>query len=327
MVAVSHRQGQETENQGEVGGTGSARTQPNPQERDGRSLLSKLVFAPSADQRFRLTVEGNEDSTETDVLTSRGFQLMTGATNTLVLGDDRQTRARVSFVNIGFTNLQFGYTAIANPDLKPETSDGLEAGLHYVDDAVYVSLSGYYTRYDDFIESLVVVSQPPQTPLIVFQSQNIAEARIYGAELKTGVDLGALSAAWEGWSLRFAAAWSRGDDETADVPLDSIDPPTATLGIAYERDRWGTELAGRFVDGKDRVSDPALYRQPGYGVLDLYAHWAFAPGARVDAGVFNLIDRKYTAAGDVPLVFATGTNLDRYTSPGRNLAVSLSVAW
>ena len=30
-------------------------------------------------------------------------------------------------VNIGFTNLQFGYTAIANPDLKPETSDGVEA--------------------------------------------------------------------------------------------------------------------------------------------------------------------------------------------------------
>ena len=43
LVAVSHRQGQETENQGAVGGTGSARTLPNPQERDGRSVLSKLV--------------------------------------------------------------------------------------------------------------------------------------------------------------------------------------------------------------------------------------------------------------------------------------------
>ena len=26
-------------------------------------------------------------------------------------------------VNIGFTNVQFGYTAVANPDLKPETGD------------------------------------------------------------------------------------------------------------------------------------------------------------------------------------------------------------
>ncbi|WP_164243358.1 hypothetical protein, partial [Stenotrophomonas maltophilia] len=44
------------------------RTASNPQDRDGRSLLSKLVYAPSEDQRFRLTVEGNEDTTDTNVL-------------------------------------------------------------------------------------------------------------------------------------------------------------------------------------------------------------------------------------------------------------------
>jgi hemoglobin/transferrin/lactoferrin receptor protein len=29
------------------------RTAPNPQDRDGRSGLAKLVYAPSEDQRFR----------------------------------------------------------------------------------------------------------------------------------------------------------------------------------------------------------------------------------------------------------------------------------
>ena len=57
-------------------------------------------------------------------------------------------------VNLGFTNLQFGYTAIPNPDLKPETSDGVELGLRFSSDAVYAEVSGYYNRYDDFIESL-----------------------------------------------------------------------------------------------------------------------------------------------------------------------------
>ncbi|MDR6839862.1 TonB-dependent hemoglobin/transferrin/lactoferrin family receptor [Pseudoxanthomonas sacheonensis] len=534
LVAVSHRQGKETENQGEVGGTGSTRTQPNPQDRDGRSVLSKLVYAPSADQRFRLTVEGNEDSTDTDLLTSRGFQALTGATNNLVLGRDHQTRARVSFaheldavnagfadsldwqvyrqdsettqytleerslppptlrdrrerefnfdqrlyglqvnfrkgfatgdvkhdlaygldlsrsetrqkrdglrtflntgattpsmlpdvfpvrdfpisktttaalylqdeinfaegafrlipalrvdhyklkpevdnifaednpgvvvsevsetnvspklgavwqfadkwslfggyargfrsppyndVNIGFTNLLFGYTAIANPDLKPETSDGLEAGLRFAGDAVYASMSGYYNRYDDFIESLRFIGFNDEG-LMVYQSQNIAEAKIYGVELKAGLDIGALSEKWEGWSLRGAAAWSRGEDETADVPLDSVDPLTATLGIAYEREAWGAELAGRFVDRKDRVSDPGLYQQAGYGVVDLYAHWSLAPGTTVNVGVFNLADRKYSEAGDVPLVNGGSAVLDRYTSPGRNFSVSLSVNW
>ncbi len=453
VVAVGHRQGQESENQGAVGGSGGLRTLPNPQQRDGRSVLAKLVFAPSERQRFRLTVEGNEDSADTDLLTMYGLQSLTRATNTYVAAHDHQTRARVSFaheidgldgfadaidwqvyrqdsqttqytieerdvpasmfapalqdrrertfdfdqrlyglqlnfrkslgdavvhdlawgldvsraltkqkrdglrtilgtgavsnvmspdtfpvrdfpisrttnaalylqdeiafaegafrlvpglrvdyykldprldnifaednpgvvvaglsetsvapklgavwhfsgdwslfggyargfrsppyadVNIGFTNVQFGYTAIANPDLKPETSDGLELGLRHSGEAVYASLSAYYNRYEDFIESMRAVSMPPQTPLVVYQSQNIAQARIYGLELKGGVDLGALSESMAGWSVRGAAAWSRGDDRTDDVPLDSVDPLTATLGVAYASEAWGAELA------------------------------------------------------------------------------------
>ena len=550
LVAVSHRQGQETENQGEVGGTGSARTQPNPQDLDGRSVLAKLVLETSENQRFKLTVEGNEDDTDTDMLTSRGRQALTGAINDSVIARDHQSRARVSFghemdaidagfadrldwqvyrqdsqttqytreirsglapptlrdmrerefdfdqrayglqanfgkdfstgsaqhalsygldvsrtetrqkrdglrtflvtgattpvmspdvfpvrdfpisktttaalyvqdeisfadgafrlipavrvdryelkpqtdniftednpgvalsdisetsvspklgavwhfnedwtlfggysrgfrsppyndVNIGFTNVAFGYTAIANPDLKPETSDGLEAGLRFSSAAAYASLSAYYNRYDDFIESMRFIGFNDDG-LMVYQSQNIAEAKIYGLELKAGLELGALSDKWDGWSLRGAAAWSRGEgrgpEEVEVSPgvveerqvtrnLDTVDPLTATLGIAYDRENWGAELAGRFVGRKDRVSDSSLYQQAGYGVLDLYAHWAFGPGATVNMGVFNLADRKYSEAGDVPLVNGTSTLLDRYTSPGRNFAVSLSVNW
>ena len=536
MVAVSHRQGQEAENQGDTGGTGSARTLPNPQQRDGRSLLAKLVFAPSERQRFRLTVEGNEDDADTDLLTSLGLQALTGAINTRVAARDHQSRARVSFgheidglggfadaidwqvyrqdsettqytieertlpaptlqdirersfdfdqrtyglqanfrkslgdavthdlawgldlshietrqkrdglrtfpltgvqtpamlpdvfpvrdfpiskttnaalyfqdeigfaggafrlvpavrvdyykldprmdnifaednpgvaiagltetsvapklgavwhfsgdwslfggysrgfrsppyadVNIGFTNLMFGYTAIANPDLKPETSDGLELGLRFSGEAVYASLAGYYNRYDDFIESFAFAGFNADG-LMLFQSQNVAEARIYGAELKAGLDLGALSEAMAGWSLRGAAAWSRGDDRTADVPLDSVDPLTATLGITYDGDAWGTELAGRFVGRRDRMSPAPVgvtyFESPGYAVLDLYAHWTFAPGAKVNIGVFNLTDKTYWDAGSIPLVSNASQTLDRYTAPGRNLGASLSIDW
>ena len=73
-------------------------------------------------------------------------------------------------VNIGFTNLQFGYTAIANPDLKPETSNGYEAGVRFVGHAAYASLSGYHNRYRDFIESFRFIGLNAQG-LQVFQSQ------------------------------------------------------------------------------------------------------------------------------------------------------------
>ncbi len=548
LVAVGHRQGTETENQGEVGSSGAARTRPNPQQRDGHSLLSKLVYTPDQGQRFKLVVEGNEDGADTDLLTLRGLQPMTGANNLSVTADDHQTRARVAVVhemdmvdagfadsldwqvyrqdsettqdtseervvpaspfspalrdrrdrrfnfdqrvyglqanfrkafegavrhdlaygidlsrtrirqkrdglrtfldtgattpvmppdvfpvrdfpvsetsnaalylqdevgfaggafrlipalridhyrlqpevdaifaednpgvavaeisqtsvspklgavwrfapgwslfggyargfrappyndvNIGFTNVQFGYTAIANPDLRPETSDGLEAGLRYGSRVLFAELTGYYNRYDDFIESMAVVGFDPVRQLLVFQSRNVAEATIYGAEARAALDLGALSGALQGWSLRGAAAWSRGDNETEDVPLDGVEPPTASLGIAFQREAWGAELAARFVGRRDRLpsaSDPQpgaepvrAFESPGYVVLDLYAHWRFAPGVRLDAGLFNLGDRKYFYAGDVPLVAADSVQLDRYTAAGRNLALSVAVEW
>ena len=56
MVAVGHRQGVEQKNQGDRAVDGSLRTVPSPQERDGRSLLAKLVYASNGAQRWRLTV-------------------------------------------------------------------------------------------------------------------------------------------------------------------------------------------------------------------------------------------------------------------------------
>ncbi len=542
VVAIGHHQGQELENMGENRSANSSRTAPNPQDSDGRSLLTKLVFASSENQRFKLTVEGNEDQVDTDVLTSRGTALsMPGApaVRTLsLLGDDKQTRARVSFahevdaidsamvdslqwqiyrqdsettqrtteervsvvggrevsptrrerefnfdqrligldavlhkdiatgsvehaltygleltqtefkqkrdghatnlttgtatnvispdvfpvrdfpvstttlaalylqdeisfadgafrlipavrvdhyklepkvdaifagdnpgvavsdltetsvspklgavwhfsgdwslfggyqhgfrappyndVNLGFTNLQFGYTAIPNPDLKPETSDGVELGLRFSNDSVYAEVSSYYNRYDDFIESSRFIGNNAQG-LMVFQSQNIAEAEIYGVEARAGVELSTWSDALAGWSLRGSAAWSKGEDRSTGTPLASIDPLRATLGVAYDRDRWGVELVGRFAGRRDEVPQPNQFKTPGYGVFDLLAHWNFAPGAEFNAGVFNLGDRKYWDAGDVPTgVLATSTVLDRYTSPGRNVGVSLAVSW
>ena len=536
LVAVGHRQGKETRNQGEVDAMGAARTAPNPQDRAGGSVLGKLVFAPDASQRFKLTVERNGDHADTVLLASQGRQAMTGAINDRVAARDDQRRTRVSLaheidlqdgfadaidwqvyrqdsettqytieertlpaptlkdvrerwfdfeqrvtglqanfrkslgegtthdlawgldvarteteqrrdglrsfpltgastpnmppdafpvrdfpistttnaalyvqdeigladgrlrlvpalrvdryeleprsdaifaadnpgvalvgltetsvspkfgavwhldddwslfggyargfrappyadVNIGFTNVQFGYTAIANPDLEPETSDGFELGLRYSGAAAYASLSAYDNRYRDFIESFVFTGFNAQG-LMVYQSRNVADARIRGVELKAGVELGALSAAMDGWSLRGAAAWSRGEDRTADEPLESVDPLTATLGLAYARERWGVELAGRFAARRERMpSAPvgtAYFQSPGYGVFDLYAHWKLAGQLKLDVGIANVADRKYWATGDIPLVSSASATLDRYTAPGRSLSASVSFDW
>ena len=58
------------------------------------------------------------------------------------------------------------------------------------------------------------------------------------------------------------------------------------------------------------------------------AHWAFAPGAKFNVGVFNLGDRKYIDYSAITTALATNsTAIDRYTHPGRNVSASLSVSW
>ena len=241
-------------------------------------------------------------------------------------------------VNIGLTNIAFRYTAIANPDLKPETSDGYELGLRFIAPAAYVSVSGYYNDYKDFIQSNVDTGRNAQG-LTVFQSQNIADARIYGAEMKAGIEFGELSPALKGWALRSALAWSRGDNRTDDEPLASVDPLRGTLGLMYDTDTWGVELAGTFVQRKKRLPPPAaqtnpnapapfVYQPAGYGVLDLMAHWNFAPGATFNVGVFNLADKRYIEWSSITPSLITNRALsDRYSSPGRTFSASLAVSW
>ncbi len=162
----------------------------------------------------------------------------------------------------------------------------------------------------------------------MFQSQNIADAEIYGTELKAGVEFGELSTALAGWSLNGAVAWSRGQDKTEDVPLESIDPLRGTLGVAFDRDAWGVELLGTFARRKDRMASATAFRPAGYGVLDLVAHWDFAPGAKVNVGVFNLGDRTYIDYSAITSALASSsTVIDRYTNPGRNVSASLAVSW
>ncbi|WP_372383033.1 TonB-dependent hemoglobin/transferrin/lactoferrin family receptor [Xanthomonas sp. NCPPB 1068] len=530
MVAVAHRQGQEAQNQGEIRSRDFTRTAANPQQVDGRSVLTKLVYAPSARQRFKLTVEGNEDYGSIDALSSIDTRSPSASLRILSQeGRDHQTRARVSLrheidaldsaladdlqwqvyrqdseslqrtnelrgnntrrhnehtfdqrvygllvnahkgidtgtlrheitygldgtwtdtrakrdgysvnlangavtnrvgqdvfpvrdfptsettklglyaqdeiglldgrlsltpgvrvdyfrlsprvddifrednpgvaaatieqtqvspkfgavwrfsdawsayanyahgfrappyndVNIGFTNLQGRYTAIANPDLKAETSRGGELGLRFNDALGYLGLAVYYTDYRDFIESNAPAGVNADG-FMVFQSRNVDDVVIKGAEARGGLDLGVL-AGWQGWSLNSAVAYSEGDNLTDNTPLNSVDPLRGTLGVAFDSDSWGAELIGSFVARKRRPQLASYYTPAGYATLDLMGHWEFAPGARLTAGLFNLADRRYVDWNALPNgTLAGSTVVDRFTGAGRTAAVSLAVSW
>lgn len=231
--------------------------------------------------------------------------------------------------NIGFTNLQFGYTAIPNPDLKPERSEGLELGVRASGDSGFVAFNAFFNRYEDFIESLASRGVDPATGLLVFQSRNLTDVSIYGAELRGALEFGAFDERLDGLSLNTALGWSRGEDQALDVPVDSVDPAKAVLGVRYAPalSPWSVEVVGTAVAPKRRTDDsfsPA-FRTPGYATLDAFVRWQITPRWRADLALLNVTDRFYWQWSDVRGRAATDPVIDRFTSPGRSVAVNLVV--
>jgi len=230
-------------------------------------------------------------------------------------------------VNVGFTNLAFGYTAIPNPDLKPETSDSFELGVRRAGARSGLSVVVFHNRYDDFVEPFVGLGVDPETGLLVFQSQNITSVTTEGVELKAHYDLAAL----EGLRLTGSLAYAEGENDETGQPLNSIAPATAVLGVGYAAPSgiWGMELVGTLAAEKDDVDESAgaLFTPAGYAKFDLLGWYAFTPDVRLNYGVFNLADTTYWNWSNVRGRPADDVAIDRYTAPGINASAALRVTF
>ncbi len=144
----------------------------------------------------------------------------------------------------------------------------------------------------------------PATGVTLFQSQNVAEARIYGAEFDAARGrVRVVASGCRAGRGRLAASWTRGDDLTRDVPLNSIDPPQLVLSVRYDAPsaRWGSELALTAVEAQREVdrSRADLYRTDGYATLDWLANVSLGPRLRLNVGLFNLTNTAYIEWADV----------------------------
>lgn len=230
----------------------------------------------------------------------------------------------VNDVNVGFTNFQFGYTAIPNADLRSETSRGYELGLRFGGDTASLDLALFETRYDDFIESFQVVGFDPINQLLIFQSVNLSKVDITGVELQ-----GRYAPAFmpEGMSLQFSAAYAEGENRETGAPINSVPPLNGVVGLEYRQPggRWSTSLVARGAAAQDDIdqSGGALLSPEGYVIVDALGSWRVSDRLQLSAGIYNLADRDYTAYLDVQGVPADVANPDRFQRPGRNVSVAI----
>lgn len=229
-------------------------------------------------------------------------------------------------VNIGLDLPQFRYRAIPNPDLRPERSDSLEAGLRFSGEVLTGSMSAFTSRYRDFIESRVNLGVDPASGYTLFQSRNVARARIEGAEAAIDFALGAWRPALAGWAARAAGSWARGEDRTRAQPLNTIDPARGTLGLRYRSPtgRLGGGMDITWSAAKSRLADATgmLFRPGGWTTVDLTLQWQAGERLRIQAGLFNAMDRRYYDWPAVRGRVAGDPLLALYREPGRHIAIT-----
>ena len=234
-----------------------------------------------------------------------------------------------------FDNLQAGYSVEPNPDLEPEKSKSYETGLRGNFDAGSFDVAVFYNKYRDFINEDAIT---PGYDDLKFQANNIKHATIKGAEVKGRLNLDAFGAP-QGLYTRGSVAYAHGRNEDTGQPINSVNPLTAVMGLGYEQQNYGALVSWTLVKSKDQVDDTSYFapdgtskqfKSPGYGVLDLTGFYKVTKDVTVNAGLYNLTDKKYWNWDDVRGYDSVGeagvlnpANMERLTAPGRNFSINL----
>lgn len=241
-------------------------------------------------------------------------------------------------VNQFFSNPASGYTSIPNPDLGPERSESFEGGLRFSSNAISLDITAFSARYKDFIsQEIVGGSFTPADPAI-YQFVNLDRVRVKGAEARFE------GRASSGLYTTLALSWAKGDvidPDDARSPLSSIDPLKLVAGVGYREPagRFGgqivmTHSARKEASRTEGLCTPECFRPDGFTILDATAFVRVMDALTLRAGVFNILDKKYSWWSDVrglgttTMIGAetvpTAWIADAYTQPGRNASVSLS---
>ena len=231
-------------------------------------------------------------------------------------------------VNQFFENLAYGYTSQPNPDLGPERSESFEGGVRFTGSHVSLDITGFTSRYRDFISQEVVSGSFTPSDPAVYQFINLDHVQVKGAEARFE------ARADNGLNGRLSLSYATGDVTRpggTTTPLSSIDPLKLVVGLGYRdpQGRFGGQLiathsARKELDRTTGLCTPECYRPGAFTILDATANARLWEGLTLRVGVFNIFDEKYAWWSDVRGLASTSSVTDAYTQPGRNASASLT---
>ncbi len=217
------------------------------------------------------------------------------------------------------------YARIGNPDLKTETSNSFEVGANYNATDYSLSATVFNNYYRNFIDTVQLQAPGGDFPVNGIEGYtNLSRVHIYGVEL---------SGEWQfddNWRTWGSLAWSHGKDTDTNKYLNSVAPLRAITGVGYATEHWGTDVSLTMAAARNKTSDNGTskgFKAPGYGLVDATVWWQpeQVEGLKIQAGVFNIFDKKYFNATDVPdMTAAQLAARDFYSETGRSFRVSVT---
>jgi vitamin B12 transporter len=202
----------------------------------------------------------------------------------------------------------FGCPAFGNPNLGPEKSWELNAGVEQdlVQDRVKVGATYFHREVKDMIEGRPI----PGDPFGCFRAENVGSARFNGVEMSLSIKL--LD------SLNANANYTYLDWDTADGNLPRRPRNRGNVNLNYLYDRWNVNFGADIVGRRDdfRAASPfGTTVKGGYAIFNLASYYSLplrVPAVK-DLTLFgkieNLLNKKYEEADGFrarPLNFLLG---------------------
>ena len=251
----------------------------------------------------------------------------------------------------------------ANPNLKAETAKNFELGLAGSGKAGNFNLSGFQTRYRNFIELtyMGVSSDNPNSPnyapisdgtaLVsspVWQNQNRSSAWVKGLEFNGTWNLDSIGLP-QGTHAGVNVSYIKGKAKQTngqEIPINALSPWSAVYNLGYDAPskRWGinaylTHTAAKkpsdTVHSSDDLNNPWPFAKhsKAYTLFDLTGYVNLGKYFTLRAGAYNIGNKKYYTWESLRSIREFGTvnrvnnkthaGIERFSSPGRSYNFTL----
>ena len=243
-----------------------------------------------------------------------------------------------------FLSPGFSYTTVGNPNLKEETSDNFEIGFKGRNGNSDFGVATFLNQYKNFLDKsnttgnvvFYQVTDPfgilGATPglgkmAVEYQTRNVFDVKIYGIEADYKYHFSERN---KGLSFIASASLVKGENETDDENLDSVNPFTAitTIDYLFPNNKFSASLTNTYVGTPNpsksykASSETNNFIPDSFITTDLTLNYKASERFSANLGVYNLFDTTYYLWSDIRSNGILGNDdiaYQRYAQPGTSL--------